>query len=262
MCKILKISRSKVYYNAKPKIVDEKLENIVIQEFNKNRKCFGTRKLKVKLLENHKFVVSRRKISKIMKKYNLISKYTIRNFKRRKTKCNEEKKGNLVNREFGNRKLREVIVSDLTYIDVHKKWHYICLLIDLANREIIGQAVSNNKDANLVKAAFYSFNGNLNSIHVFHTDRGSEFKNEAIDEIIQTFGITRSLSRKGNPYDNAVAESMYSILKIEFVRGETFDNLGDLEIKLFDYVNWFNNFRPHSFLNYLTPISFKSILSE
>jgi len=253
MCKILKISRNTFYYRKKPKIIDSNLENIIIYEFNENRKCFGTKKLKVTLFKKHKIVVSRRKIGKIMRKYDLVSKYTIRNFKRKKTKCNEEKVENIVNRDFKNRKKREVVVSDLTYVDVNKKWHYICLLTDLAQREIIGQSAGSKKDANLVKSAFYSVNGNLNDIEIFHTDRGSEFKNKDIDEIIKTFGITRSLSRKGNPHDNAVSESMYSILKTEFIYGEQFKDLADLKIKLFDYVNWFNKFRPHSFLNYLSP---------
>ena len=256
MCKVLKVSRSVIYYKPKSKIIDTGLENIVIKEFNENRKCFGTRKLKIVIFKSHGIVVSRKKIGKIMKKYDLISKYTIRNFKHKKTKPNEEKVANIVNRNFKNRKIREVVVSDLTYVDVRGKWNYICLLIDLARREIIGQSAGTKKDANLVKSAFYSVNGDLNDIKIFHTDRGSEFKNKAIDKIIETFGITRSLSRKGNPYDNAVSESMYSILKTEFVNNEIFENLTELKIKLFDYVNWFNNFRPHSSLHYHTPSSF------
>jgi transposase InsO family protein len=262
MCKILGISRSTIYYKNKPKIVDTNLENLVIKEFDENRKCFGTRKLKVNLLKNYGIIVSRRKICKIMKKYNLVSKYTIRNFKQKRTKCNEEKKENIVNRKFKNRKIREVVVSDLTYVDIHGKWGYICLLVDLAEREIIGQAAGLKKDAKLVKSAFYTVQGDLNNIKIFHTDRGGEFKNEIIDEIIETFGITRSLSRKGNPYDNAVSESMYSILKTEFVGDEKFQSLEDLQLKLFDYVNWYNNRRPHGSLNYLTPVAFKSNLSE
>ena len=68
----------------------------------------------------------------------------------------------------------------------------------------------------------------LKNIEIFHTYRGSEFKNKDIDKIINTFGITLSLSRKGNPYDNAVSESIYSILKTEFVNNEQFENLTEL----------------------------------
>ena len=78
----------------------------------------------------------------------------------------------------------------------------------------------------------------LDRIAIFHTDRGSEFKNECIDRIIKAFGIRRSLSRKGCPYDNAVAEATYSIFKAEFVAGSSFSSLKELERNLNDYVLW------------------------
>lgn len=99
------------------------------------------------------------------------------------------------------------MVSDLTYVRVGMSWNYICVLIDLFNREIIGYSAGRNKDASLVTKAFTSVNTNLNNIQVFHTDRGNEFKNKVIDETLEAFQIARSLSMKGCPYDNAVTES-------------------------------------------------------
>ncbi|MEG0179214.1 MAG: IS3 family transposase, partial [Oscillospiraceae bacterium] len=94
-------------------------------------------------------------------------------------------------------------------------------------------------------------------IKIFHTDRGSEFKNKEIDDIISAFGITRSLSHKGCPYDNAVAEATYNIIKTEFVFGEKFDSLQELSLKYFDYVNWYNTKRIHGSLSYLSPVDFR-----
>ena len=138
----------------------------------------------------------------------------------------------------------------------------ICLLIDLHAREIIGYGVGKNKDAKLVKKALYSVKVDLRAIEIFHTDRGSEFKNQIIDEIISAFHIKRSLSRKGNPFDNAVYESSYNIIKTEFVSNKLFENIEQLDLELFDYINWFNNFRLHGSLNYLTPSEFKSLSNE
>ena len=197
-----------------------------------------------------------------MAKYDLSSKYVISRSKRRKTKVNEETKPNIVNREFDGRKSMEVVVSDLTYVKVSGKWHYICLLIDLSAREIIGSAAGRNKDAKLIRTAFYRVKGDLRNINIFHTDRGSEYKNEIIDGIINAFGIERSLSAKGSPIDNAVAESMYNSLKIEMVFGETFDNLDDLELRLFEYVNWYNNKRLHGSLDYRTPSEYKVLFQK
>ena len=79
----------------------------------------------------------------------------------------------------------------------------------------------------------------LRQIQLFHTDRGNEFKNKTIDEVLDTFQINRSLSMKGCPYDNAVAEATFKIIKTEFVK-KYFGNLDRLKLKLDDYVHWFN----------------------
>ena len=101
-------------------------------------------------------------------------------------------------------------------MNVAGKWNYICLLINLFNREIVGYSVGAKKDANLVYEAFMNSTINLSKIKIFHTDRGNEFKNKIIDEVLKVFNIERSLSKKGCPYDNAVAEAGYKIIKTEF----------------------------------------------
>ena len=75
--------------------------------------------------------------------------------------------------------------------------------------------------------------------------------------MLDTFLISRSLSKTGCPYDNAVAEATFKIIKTEFVKNECFETLEELQFKLADYVNWFNKFRIHSSLDYLTPIQFR-----
>lgn len=125
-----------------------------------------------------------------------------------KITCNESKVENVVDRNFNDRDPLGVVVSDLTYVRVAGEWNYISVLIDLFNREIIGYSSGKNKDAKLVLQAFSSIKHNLSNISIFHTDRGNEFKNELIDETLLAFTITRSLGKKGCPYDNAVAEAL------------------------------------------------------
>lgn len=129
------------------------------------------------------------------------------------------------------------------------------------NREIIGYAAEKNKTAELVYKAICKISYNLNQIEIFHTDRGNEFKNKLIDEVINTFGIKRSLSKKGCPYDNAVAEATYKIVKTEFAFNRRFENFEELERELFDYVNWYNNIRIHGSLDYQTPVAYRLQLS-
>lgn len=100
----------------------------------------------------------------------------------------------------------------------------------------------------------------MNKIQIFHTDRGKEFDNKIIEEILETFEITRSLSRPGNPYDNAVAESTYKTFKTEFCK-KRFETLEQLETELFDYINWYNTKRIHGSLSYLSPVEYRKQMS-
>ena len=104
----------------------------------------------------------------------------------------------------------------------------VCVIIDLFNREIIGYAAGKNKNAELVYKAFSRIKANLNNINIFHTDRGNEFKNKIIEEVLTTFNIDRSLSKKGCPYDNAVAEATYKIIKTEFAFNRIFESFEEL----------------------------------
>ena len=189
-----------------------------------------------------------------MQKYNLVSKYTLKHYKKHYTDVNNAEINNVVDRNFDRKDSLDVIVSDLTYVKVGSNWNYICTILDLYNREIIGYSVGKNKTSDLVLEAFKNISRPLSKINIFHSDRGSEFKNKAIDELLKTHKITRSLSAKGTPYDNAVAEATYKIIKTEFVFGEKFNNTKELKLEFFDYVNWYNNHRIHGSLNYLTPV--------
>lgn len=97
----------------------------------------------------------------------------------------------------------------------------------------------------------------LTNVQLFHTDRGKQFANQTIDEILDAFGVTRSLSKEGCPYDNAVAESVYKSVKVEFVHQYKFETLPHLQLELFGYVHWWNNLRLHGTLGYETPNAFR-----
>ncbi|WP_342255025.1 IS3 family transposase [Spiroplasma endosymbiont of Zeiraphera isertana] len=235
MCRFLKLSKSTYYFNFKKKEKNKNnmYDEAVISAFKENKEIYGTRRLKV-ILENQEIYLSRRKIKEIMNKHNLISKYTKLRHKNHHNKVNDSQITNLVNRNFKNRIKNEVIVSDLTYVQVNGKWNYICLLIDLFNREIIGHSVGTKKDASLVYEAFMQSNRCLKDIQIFHSDRGNEFNNKIIDKLLLAFNITRSLSKKGCPYDNAVAEATFKTFKTEFINDKNFTSLIQLKLELFD----------------------------
>lgn len=205
LCKVLRISRSTYYYKSKSKVADREAENAVITIFKSNRSIYGARKIKRVLAQEHR-ILSRRRIRRIMYKFNLVSKYTEVHYKVHSSSCNEAPIENELNRNFDGQLMHSVVVSDLTYVRVKQRWHYICILIDLFNREIIGYSAGAHKNADLVYKAFARANISLSAINMFHTDRGREFKNAEIDAMLQIFSIQRSLSRNGCPYDNAVTE--------------------------------------------------------
>ena len=156
MYKVLQISRSTYYYEEKIKPPDDELSSKISKIFHPNLQSYSTRKIKVELKQLG-LTVSRRRIGRIMKENKLVSTYTVAQFKPHKDNCNESMVANELNQAFKQEDLA-VVVSDLTYVRVNQKWHYICL---------------------------------------FHTDRGNEFKNKIIDETLKTFQIKRSLNMKG-----------------------------------------------------------------
>lgn len=252
MCKILKISRSGYYNYNEPINSKDKHTELIVQIFNQDYQAYGTRRIEA-VLKSKKINLSRRRIAGVMASEGLVSTYTVRKFKPEKDMVNKNPINNEVDRNFNNREKHEVIVSDLTYVKVGTKWCYVCTIVDLSNREIIASSSGPKKNASLVIKAFAQIKINLNNIQYFHTDRGKEFDNKLIDDVLKLFNIKRSLSKPGSPYDNAVAEATFKSMKTEFIYPRNFENMIQLENQLNAYVWWYNNERLHSSLNYKAP---------
>lgn len=122
MCRVLKISRSLIYYKPKNRKKDEELENNIIRIFKESKNNYGSRKIKVELSKIG-YQISLRRIRKYMDLNGLVSNYTVKQFKVHKETCNEDKIENKLNREFDREEKLDVIVSDLTYVNVKGKWN-------------------------------------------------------------------------------------------------------------------------------------------
>ena len=261
MCKLLKISRSNYYTYQEKLVKEDPITKHIKRIFRDSKSTYGTRRIKAELaLEGYR--VSRRRIGRIMTENGLVSLYTVAQYKVHKASCNESKVSNELNRDFHGKNPLEAIVSDLTYVRVNSHWHYICTIMDLHNREIIGYSVGPNKDAQIVYKAFSSIKYDLSLIGLFHTDRGKEFINTQIEDLLSTFKIKRSLSNKGTPYDNAVAEANFKSLKFEFVYPNRFNSLEELESKLGAHIWWYNNKRLHSSLGFKSPVDYAQEFSR
>ena len=132
----------------------------------------------------------------------------------------------------------------------------MCLPVGLADRGIVGHSAGRTRDAGLVLGAFATLDFPLADVRVFHTDRGGGFDDTGIDEPLDVFGIKRSLSRKGDPYDNAVVESTNRPLKKELVYRNHYTTIEQLRHDPDDYVWWSDNQRLHSTLGYRSPKEF------
>lgn len=229
--------------------------------FKRNYGAYGTRRLQ-KSLRKEGIIVSRRKLGQIMKANQLVSKYTHKKYRSKASDCNHSPIKNELNREFKAGQNKTVLVTDLTYVKVKQRWHYLCVIVDIKNREIVGRSVGAHKTADLVLKAMSQIKLNLNSVDLFHSDRGKEFDNHLIEDCLNTFGIIRSLSHKGCPYDNAIAEATFKAIKTEFIGHVNFDSLEQLEVQFNHYVDWFNYIRLHSVLNYQSPIEYKNRIME
>ncbi len=256
VCDILNVSRSFYYYQPVTKCPGTKLEDQIEDIFRRSHKNYGTRKIKHELAKCG-IKVSRRKIGQIMRQKHLVSNYQKAKYRHHEKSYNQASTPNLLNRQFNQTCAFNVVASDLTYVRVGHRWCYICLIVDLWNREIIGWSVSARKDAELVRQAFYSIPYRLDKIEVFHTDRGKEFDNQLIAMVLAAFGIKQSLSNKGCPYDNAVIESINHVLKTEFIYQHHFFSLNELRRKLSSYIHWYNYERIHGSLHYQTPMNLR-----
>ena len=136
---------------------------------------YGARKIKA-ALERRGVTASRRRIVNIMKRRGMTSAYARRTFKPHKTRVNEARLANILDREFDGYEPRTHLASDLTYVRVGGKWAYVCLLIDLANRSIAGHSADTSRTADLVMAAFATLDFPLTEVEVFHTDRGQRVR--------------------------------------------------------------------------------------
>jgi len=116
--------------------------------------------------------------------------------------------------------------------------------------------MGNKKSAELVIEAFISSNIDLSRIRLFHTDRGKEFDNGYIDQLLQAYDIQRSLSNPGTSHDNAVAEATYKIFKTEFC-DKRFQSIEQLRMETFKYDYWYNYKRIHGSLGYLSPVEYR-----
>lgn len=163
---------------------------------------------------------------------------------------------NVLDRNFMVAGPSKVWVSDITYLQTKEGFLYLTTIIDLYDRKMIGWSLSrtmNTEDTTLCTWKMAIRNRNIQKGLIFHSDRGVQYANKTFANTIESYGVIRSMSRKGNCWDNAVAESFFKSLKTELIYGNKLISKQQMEMEIFEYIEiWYNKKRRHSTLNYKT----------
>lgn len=258
MCAVLKISKSSYYrwLNTGPTrtwLKNEHIRNLICDIFNRSFESYGAPRIK-KELKEYGYDVSRRKISRIMKVNHLYVRRT-RKF-RYITDCNHNYPiaPNFLNQNFDVDRKNQVWVSDMTFIKTRQGWVYLTVIIDLFNRKIVGWAMSDdlNTENTIIPAWNMAVDNNkIDQELIFHSDRGSQYASYKFMSVIKQYNglIKQSMSRKGNCWDNAVAESFFKSLKVEWVYRNDYAVKSEAKISIFQWIEtWYNKRRRHSYL--------------
>src|SRR5690554_2246656 len=165
---------------------------------------------------------------------------------------------NKLNREFDSSKLGQKWVSDITYIRVKNDWNYLTTVIDLAGRKVIGWSLSEEMTTeNTIMEAWLHArsNSDISPGLIFHSDRGVQY---ACNKMVNLFPFNRkvvqSISKKGNRWDNAVANIFFKTINNEWLYLFKYTSYDQLHGSIEDYINWYNTERLHSSLGYISPL--------
>jgi putative transposase len=167
---------------------------------------------------------------------------------------------NLLAQNFTASEANKVWVSDFTYVWTKSGWLYLCTIIDLYSRKVVGWAMDDNlKTALLIKAMKMAINRrNPAKGLIFHSDRGVQYASNEFRKLLKNYGFIQSMSRKGDCYDNAVAESFFKTLKGEELDYQKFNNFYEAKSCIFRFIEiYYNRKRSHSYLGYLSPEQFE-----
>lgn len=169
---------------------------------------------------------------------------------------------NLLDRQFEVNEPNKVYVSDITYIWTQEGWLYLAVVLDLFSRQIVGWSLSNRMTKKLVMDALRMAIWRRQPAPglIFHSDRGSQYCSNDFQKMLKTNGMISSMSRKGNCWDNAVAESFFGSMKTERTFFANYVTREEAKRDSVDYIEMFyNSNRRHSYLGYVSPKEFEKL---
>jgi transposase InsO family protein len=260
MCKVLKVSQSG-YYRWKTAAISKRLrkKNVLKEKITalyfESKQRYGSPRITMELniLGYH---ISRTTVAKYMRELSLRSKLSKKFKVTTDSKHNYLLVENVLNRQFLVPQPSKAWVSDITYIHTKEGFLYLTTIMDLYDRKIIGWSLSDGMSTNETTLASWKMaikNRNVQKGLIFHSDRGVQYANNKFANVLDSYKVTRSMSRTGNCWDNAVAESFFKSLKTELIYGNKLITKEQMKLQIFEYIEiWYNQKRRHSALKYMT----------
>lgn len=272
MCEVLEISRSSYYHwiksgHRKVKRSVEIFQSNIKQVYRDSKRTYGSPRI-TDYLQADGVKISKSTVARIMKSLGLKS-ITAKKFKAT-TNSNHGMRvaGNILDRNFIQDKINAVWVSDITYIRVNQKWNYLTTIMDLADRMIIGWTLSHTMDTDQTTVRVWQDAIAKRPLKgdclIFHSDRGVQYASELFkQQLKKAKTVTQSMSRKGNCWDNAVAESFFKTIKSECLNHYKFKSHEEAYKVIFDYIEgWYNTRRKHSTIGMIPPLEKYFLLTQ
>ena len=245
MCKFFGVSRSGYYAFLKRMEVSDRdlpLAEKIRECQEETHRTYGYRRVHI-WLERQGVYRNPKTILRVMQKYNLLS--VIRRKKFKYVTEHLHKYPNLLNREFNAERLNQKWVTDISYIPTAQGNCYLSVIRDLYDNSIVSYQMSKDMTVKLVldtiKKAMKK--ENVTAELQLHSDQGSQYVSHEYHLLTQSYGITPSMSRRGNPYDNALAENFFSILKTECIHRVKLSGYDEARLIISEYINFYNNYR-------------------
>jgi len=266
MCRLLKVSRSSYYaWLKRPESMrsreNRRLKDKIRVLHKASHGIYGSPRIHRDLVDDG-IRCGKNRVARIMREAGIRSR-TKRKFKATtNSKHNLPVAPNLLNQDFAAEAQDRAWVGDITYILTDEGWLYLAVLLDLYNREVVGWAASSRITRQLAIDALQMALGKRSPDQglLHHTDRGSQYASGDYQKVLKEHGMICSMSRKGNCYDNAVAESFFGRLKSEWVNHQRYLSRSDAIQSLFYYIEiFYNRKRRHSSIDYVTPQEYETI---
>ena len=266
-CLLLKVSRAAYYAWSSGalcarRLADEELLKRITAAHKASRGTYGSPRI-TRALRARGLRVSRKRVARLMAQRSLAGRACRRT--RRTTTCDPAAAAtaDLVQRDFApaSHEIDTLWCGDISYVRTWEGWAYLATVIDLASRRVVGLAMADHLRGSLACEALEMALAQRQPAAglIFHTDRGCQYTSEQFRELLEKNGVVQSLSRPGQCWDNAVAESFFATLKEELLYRGVWPTRAAARRAIFEYVEvFYNRQRLHSALDYLTPVAYEA----